>query len=909
MPFLWAETPRIIIPTEDPRVLPPVELSIRMTAYDFLVESEWDMLFEGNAATPGEFVFPLPPGAWPRSLRFEQGGKLVDAVFESRPPPVLQAGAKGSIETEPDDTADALRLSLPISQGALRVVLTWVQRPVWRQDQTMLRSALADLPRLKRFRLDLSLNGFSQKPTVAGPFSGLAVEGEPGRLRATMERFDFKPEGDLELTVTRRQGSRLFTAEDDDGSLLFVLSNVSVMPGSMRKRNFRPGKVAVLWDASASRAEADHARETALLASLLERWRTKEVHLRVLRDSPGRKLPFNLVNGKNDRMIAHIRDLDYDGGTDLGAVIAGWRGQVDAVLIFSDSIHSIGEETLPKFRAPVFAFHSGAPGKGFALEHMARQSGGRFFETTDNDLGAVVTALAAFDSRHSIDLEYDTSIFADVYTVPDPLQPGLYTITGHLKAGQDQGRLRLGFGARPWKQSSSVIIENGRNKTPLVRTYKAMYRAGVLSAQPLRNRPGLLDLAQRYGLQTPSTLLTAAAMKTDRTKPENGTPYRRRVHEEWQARKDFQAASKEQRTTLVAGMTPPVPKPSGIPVNRKPKPGSRVIRVKPRDPKAAEAYLGALTAAEPEERPGVYRQQRELYGDSPAFFLDCANFFLTEGDNELGLRIASNLVEQAPESPELVRLTANLYQRHAAWTPAVSLFHRLADLEPGRPQAFRELAMTYVARGLVWDAANMTTQAVADYRKALDIYLDLIKRCWESDRAEGEDVYDGLEQLVLVEYNWVLEKLKLMGVPQETGLPDPKLTTTVQGDLRVIVSWDHPAADIDLSVTEPGGDKVWYRKPRSNSGGWFHRDITRGPGPESYMLQEAVAGDYLIEATCSRGAGPGPVGPVNLKVILFRYFGHPNEEMEIISREVNPGETVTLATPRFEPSPPKVLQN
>lgn len=68
-------------------------------------------------------------------------------------------------------------------------------------------------------------------------------------------------------------------------------------------------------------------------------------------------------------------------------------------------------------------------------------------------------------------------------------------------------------------------------------------------------------------------------------------------------------------------------------------------------------------------------------------------------------------------------------------------------------------------------------------------------------------------------------------------------------DLQVLLFWDTDKTDVDLHVTEPGGEVVNYTHTVSEqTGGRLDRDDTDGYGPEIYSLGSAPSGAYTIEA-------------------------------------------------------------
>jgi uncharacterized protein YfaP (DUF2135 family) len=75
-------------------------------------------------------------------------------------------------------------------------------------------------------------------------------------------------------------------------------------------------------------------------------------------------------------------------------------------------------------------------------------------------------------------------------------------------------------------------------------------------------------------------------------------------------------------------------------------------------------------------------------------------------------------------------------------------------------------------------------------------------------------------------------------------------------DLRVTMTWDTPATDVDLWVTGPGGEKVFYSHRQDALGGTLDTDVTTGFGPETFTLARLVRGTWHIQAHYYGGPAP-----------------------------------------------------
>jgi len=68
------------------------------------------------------------------------------------------------------------------------------------------------------------------------------------------------------------------------------------------------------------------------------------------------------------------------------------------------------------------------------------------------------------------------------------------------------------------------------------------------------------------------------------------------------------------------------------------------------------------------------------------------------------------------------------------------------------------------------------------------------------------------------------------------------------GVLQIGLSWNTDETDVDLWVTDPMGERIYYSNPNSASGGYLDRDDTDGFGPENiYWVDDIPDGTYLIQ--------------------------------------------------------------
>ena len=74
-------------------------------------------------------------------------------------------------------------------------------------------------------------------------------------------------------------------------------------------------------------------------------------------------------------------------------------------------------------------------------------------------------------------------------------------------------------------------------------------------------------------------------------------------------------------------------------------------------------YLRAITQAGRGRAYVEFLTQRITHGDSPAFFLDCADYFLKAGERALAARVLTDIAELRLEEPQLLRVVAHRLQQ------------------------------------------------------------------------------------------------------------------------------------------------------------------------------------------------------------------------------------------------------
>ncbi|MDH3348586.1 MAG: DUF2135 domain-containing protein, partial [Desulfobulbaceae bacterium] len=301
------------------------------------------------------------------------------------------------------------------------------------------------------------------------------------------------------------------------------------------------------------------------------------------------------------------------------------------------------------------------------------------------------------------------------------------------------------------------------------------------------------------------------------------------------------------------------------------------IKIKPWSPDTP--YLKVIKAAKKNRAYAAYLIQRRDYAASPAFFLDCGDYFLSNGQSEIGLRVLSNLVEMGLDDAALIRMYAWRLQQAGEFDTAISLLERVRADREDEPQSHRDLALALSQR---WQESGHKEDAV----RAMELLYQVILGDWPN--------FPEIEIIGLMELNRLIHLAGLQGISPPTQI-DPRFIKLLDLDIRISMSWDSDLTDVDLHLFEPTGEHAYYGHNLTQIGGLVSRDFTRGYGPEEYVLKKALAGKYIIKAHYYGSSQQSVTGACTVYVTVFTNYGRENEKKQILTlRLERPSDNVQV---------------
>jgi hypothetical protein len=262
----------------------------------------------------------------------------------------------------------------------------------------------------------------------------------------------------------------------------------------------------------------------------------------------------------------------------------------------------------------------------------------------------------------------------------------------------------------------------------------------------------------------------------------------------------------------------------------------------------------AYLAARDQDRraAGVYLAEARRRGD--------------QGDVGGAVRALSSVVEVHPGRADALRLVGYRLLDLKQPGHAVQLFRRVQQQRPFEPHSYRDLARSL-------EESRRFGLAALQYEVVL-------AGTWHNRFGEA------IKQVVREEYAQMLVQANRArdvrpALARYFAVRLQRLTATLPpSDLRVTISWNTDATDVDLWVIEPDGSKCFYGHNRTSSGGELSQDQTQGYGPERYQIARAAKGVYQIIVHYFAMNPNLLAGETHVNVVVTRHAGTPRERSE-----------------------------
>jgi tetratricopeptide (TPR) repeat protein len=259
--------------------------------------------------------------------------------------------------------------------------------------------------------------------------------------------------------------------------------------------------------------------------------------------------------------------------------------------------------------------------------------------------------------------------------------------------------------------------------------------------------------------------------------------------------------------------------------------------------------------------------------------------YMERGDRDDAERVYSAIVELIPGDPDAQRALATLLKQQGDLDAARERLAVAVGSRPGDARLAFELADVELRLGQTAAATGRLEQVVAQADAPEQIRYPARQRLGQILGERLREARAAGDPATSKDLRARLDALDLKG-----GL---------ENDVHVYLTWDTDRTDVDLWVTTPAGEKVFYGHRIGRGGEALYDDVTTGYGPESFTVPSARAGEYLVQVnyfSAGRSAFPEARG----EVVVVLDEGRATERKYVLPyRLFAEKETVTVARVRI----------
>ncbi|MDX1905539.1 MAG: VIT domain-containing protein [Bacteroidia bacterium] len=878
----------------------------------------------------GQLYFPLGEGQTLRRFALDINGELREAVpvEKNRGRQVYEAVVNqkidpGLLEWTQGNVFRARIFPIP-ARGYRTLVVAVDQELIADGNNLLYLLPMHFREPVKEFTVSVTAIGLKNSPQWSRhELAQLTFHPSGNTWTARQLYANFVPDRQIGFTIPGpvRNGQAYIQETGPDESWFYV----HVRPEGPPRDKPVPARLTIVWDASASMASRDTARELALLQGYFQKSSTCTVELIAFSHEAVTVDTLVLQQGNSAPLLEAIRALAADGATCLGCVPFG-RVMGDEILFIGDGLSNFGPDTLSIGSQPITAITSAARADFSTLQRLARSTGGQVVNLLPLTREQALRKLLTLPYRY-IGCQADPVLIRDTWPrLPAEAGP-VFGLAGKLLGDQATITLLFGYG-QTVTHAETITLDKVRDLTDApIHTIWAQKKLAELDLDYRHNRAEMLRTGQQVGLVTRFTSLLVLDRVEDyvryRIEPpaELRKKYQSLIAEEgdqqrfellshldkvaeafelrrfwWETEFEWPATDTiyhedrvrdedrdgvleaadidsdfiPEESSLDALFTPqpsaPTPKP-GAPV---PTAGPTAeIRLQAWNPQTP--YLETLRQAAPAAVYPTYLDLRRTWGHQPGFYLDVADFFIERGETRSGIRILSNLAEMELENHELLRTLARRLEQLGYPQAALPLYEAVRRLRPDEPQSYRDLALALAHNG--------------QYQAAADTLYEVVRRPWPN-------AFPEIGVLAAHELNALMARSP---VPISKIRYDSRLIADLPTDIRVVLDWDALAVDMDLWVIDPRGEKCYYANKQTELGGWISADFTGGYGPEEFLLRKAMPGTYTVKVNYYGTRQQHLAGPVHIQLHLISDYGTPRETSKAITLRLGTAQEVIEA--------------
>jgi len=219
-------------------------------------------------------------------------------------------------------------------------------------------------------------------------------------------------------------------------------------------------------------------------------------------------------------------------------------------------------------------------------------------------------------------------------------------------------------------------------------------------------------------------------------------------------------------------------------------------------------------------------------------------------------RAYASLIDLFPSRADIRRFAAQrLMELNNEQLLVIDCLTKAMEQRNDHPSIFHMLAINLFANGQLEEAINILTKGL---QQKFNSRFGNVKRILKDDL----NMILGSQQ----KYDFINQKII------KNLIRDYNLHPTADTELRLIMTWETDANDVDFHIYDKYNNHASYQHKNLASGGTLYEDLTQGYGPECFTIKNPQAFPYRMQAHYF-SRGPMGYGMGNLQIIKTSQSG------------------------------------
>ena len=913
------------------------ELNINAEVVSNIATSTYELVFynPNNRILEGELVFSLFDGqnVIDYALQINKKYRHASIVPKAKAKEAFENTIRaridpGLIEKTIGNNFKTRLYPIP-AKGFKRIKITVQEILESKDKQFKYRIPFINKQALDKLSIEINLPALGKTPS--SNYAGMSFDTLSKGKVVKLKKANAVIKQPIIIAIDKDTEQRIFIKKMGGGHYIYTSLEHNVDKASNTENNTRtlPKNITLLWNHSLSNQERDIKKEFQFLNHYIQKMGKIKVQLASLSNFAQLQEPVTIcaqtVSCPNGKRFSYLRNqlnkLPFDGTSDYSQINFK-QFQSDEILMFSNGIRTIFSKDIKTINKPVSIINSSLKADTGLLKSIANSSKGRFIDLSKMN---ATEGLKQF-SENIIQVEVIGSSSniqqQNIFTTLENNQLNIFVKTNPIFTN---GWIQLEISQQGKKIKKAIKLVNFIPVTQSLNSLWAIQKINHLSFNYDKNKKTIINIAKRHKVLSKDTSLIVLDRIEDYVRYEILPPaelrkkyttllkqkVNKKLYEKEQALIDSIKLLQKQKQWFNKKFpkTPPPPKitqkkvnarnavasqgsamneavlaapaPPARPAPRRAPLGRRMVRqakqksspenkdniaskpkaeikLKSFNPNAI--YIKQIKAKKKEGWLKAYYLLKPQYIKQPMFYVDVADLFYKNKLKKEAIIILSNLLELDFENSEFLRVFALKAMELGEYKLAIKAFEKVKELRPFEPQSFRDLALAY----------NQNKQ----HQKAADMLYSILVHTWDGR-------FNGIKIIIINEFNNILSVHKNVKSSQF----DRRLINHIPVDLRIVINWSSDNTDIDLWVIDPYGEKTSYSNKLSRIGGKISNDITQGYGPEEFMIRDAVAGIYKIQANYYGNTQQKKLIPVTIRAEVYSAYSQKDEiQKEIVLR-------------------------